>query len=104
VATVANVPEALTHCPFTTAEARVRGVTRVALRSGDWRQLFPDVWVHSSVPDTVAMRVEATRLALGQAGFVCSDMQHTTGAGETVAVAVATQDVAVETFVCWLSA
>lgn len=104
VTSPATAPEALTHCPFTTAEARVRGVTRSALRTGEWRQLYRDVWVHASVRDTAAMRVEAARLALGVAGFVCSDDQHSTGADVTVAIAFAEREATAETFVCRLSA
>lgn len=71
VPTAPNVPEGLRHCPFTTAEARAGGLSASSLRGSEWRHVFRDVWVHSSVEDTTAMRVEAAKLVLGQDGFIC---------------------------------
>jgi len=47
------------------------GVSKWALRGGEWRHLFRDVWVHASVEDTLAMRVAAAKLVLGEEGFLC---------------------------------
>lgn len=33
--------------------------------------MFRDVWVHSSVEDTQALRIEAVKLVLGRDGFIC---------------------------------
>ncbi|HWA67458.1 MAG TPA: DUF559 domain-containing protein, partial [Mycobacteriales bacterium] len=66
-----NVPVGLTHCPFTTAEARAAGVTTTALAGDEWRHVFREVWVHKSVPDNLTTRIEAAKLVLGQDGFLC---------------------------------
>jgi len=41
------------------------------MKGSEWRHVFRDVWVHSSVPDTTAMRIEAVKLVLGEEGFIC---------------------------------
>jgi very-short-patch-repair endonuclease len=46
-------------------------VSRSALRSQPWHNLFRDVWVHHSVEDTREMRLAAVRLVLGRFAFVC---------------------------------
>jgi hypothetical protein len=61
----------LRYRPFTTAEARTAGLTSSALKGGEWRHVFRDVWVHVSVEDTKATRVEAAKLVLGSDGFIC---------------------------------
>ncbi|HVW81993.1 MAG TPA: DUF559 domain-containing protein [Mycobacteriales bacterium] len=66
-----RVPDALCHCPFTLAEALANGVTKSALRGPEWRHVFRDVWVHICVEDTLAMRIEAAKLVLGDGGFLC---------------------------------
>jgi hypothetical protein len=66
-----RVPDALRYCPFTTAEGRANGVTSSVLKGDEWRHVFRDVWVHASVEDTTAMRVEAAKLVLGRDGFIC---------------------------------
>lgn len=66
-----HVPEGLRYCPFTTAEARANGLSSSSLKGSEWRHVFRDVWVHSSVPDTTAMRIEAVKLVLGADGFIC---------------------------------
>jgi hypothetical protein len=53
------------------AEARAAGLSNSALKGGEWRHVFRDVWVHASVEDTVSMRIEAAKLVLGQDGFLC---------------------------------
>ncbi len=65
------MPLALTHAPFTSAEAAVAGVSDSALRRGPWRHVFREVWVHEDVPDNRETRVEAVRLVLGKHAFVC---------------------------------
>ena len=65
------VPEALRRGPFTTAQARALGVSKSALRGSEWRHVFRDVWIHASVEDTVAIRVAAAKLVLGDEGFLC---------------------------------
>lgn len=67
----AREPEALTYCPFTTAEAAANGVSDSALRRGPWRHVFRNVWVHEALPDNRETRVEAVRLVLGRHAFVC---------------------------------
>lgn len=71
VPTTPYVPEGLRHCPFTIAEARAAGLTFAALKGSEWRHVFRDIWVHTSVEDTTAMRVEAAKLVLGPDGFIC---------------------------------
>jgi hypothetical protein len=41
------------------------------LSGTQWRHIFRDVWVHTSVPDTLSVRIEAAKLVLGQDGFLC---------------------------------
>lgn len=65
------VPTALRHCPFTLAEARANGLSKSALRGPEWRHVFRDVWVHTSVEDSLSLRIEAAKLVLGQDGFLC---------------------------------
>ncbi|HVV76394.1 MAG TPA: DUF559 domain-containing protein [Mycobacteriales bacterium] len=65
------VPDSLRHGPFTTAQARALGVSKFALRGGEWRHVFREVWVHASVEDTLPIRVAAARLVLGDEGFLC---------------------------------
>jgi len=67
----AKEPEALTYCPFTTAEAAANGVSDSALRRGPWRHVFRNVWVHDSLDDSRETRLEAVRLVLGRHAFVC---------------------------------
>ncbi|HWC33244.1 MAG TPA: DUF559 domain-containing protein [Mycobacteriales bacterium] len=67
----ANVPDLLTHGPFTTAQAAAAGVSRSALRSEPWRGVFRDVWVHGVIPDSRELRLAAVRLVLGRYAFVC---------------------------------
>lgn len=69
--TTPHVPDGLRYCPFTTAEGRALGVSSSSLKGGEWRHVFRDVWVHASVEDTTAMRVEAAKLVLGLDGFIC---------------------------------
>jgi hypothetical protein len=66
-----RVPDALRHCPFTLAEARVHGISKSALHGPEWRHVFREVWVHTSVADTLSVRIEAAKLVLGQDGFLC---------------------------------
>jgi hypothetical protein len=65
------VPDPLRAGPFTTAEAAAFGVSRSALRSVPWRNVFRDVWAHESVEETRQMRLAAVRLVLGRFAFVC---------------------------------
>jgi hypothetical protein len=65
------VPDQLRSGPFTTAQARTYGVSRSALRSAPWRNVFRDVWVHDDVPDSRALRFAAVRLVLPDGAFVC---------------------------------
>jgi very-short-patch-repair endonuclease len=41
------------------------------LKGDEWRHIFRHVWVHASVEDTQAMRVDAVKLVLGRDGFIC---------------------------------
>lgn len=41
------------------------------MRGAEWRHLFREVWMHRSVEDTLATRVAAARLVLGDEGFLC---------------------------------
>jgi very-short-patch-repair endonuclease len=66
-----QVPVGLTHCPFTTAEARAAGLSNAALKGTEWRHVFRDVWIHASVEDTLSTRIDAAKLVLGQDGFLC---------------------------------
>ncbi|HWC36465.1 MAG TPA: DUF559 domain-containing protein [Mycobacteriales bacterium] len=66
-----HVPEALRYRPFTATEARRYGLSSSALKSSQWRHVFRDVWVHSSVDDTLATRTAAAKLVLGRDGFIC---------------------------------
>jgi hypothetical protein len=66
-----RIPEELRDVPFTTAQAKVYGVTRSVLQGSQWRHVFRDVWVHCKVPDTREMRLEAVRLVLRDGAFVC---------------------------------
>jgi very-short-patch-repair endonuclease len=65
------VPAQLRDKPFTTATARDLGVSKRALQGSEWRHLFREVWVHASVEDSVAVRIAAARLVLGDEGFLC---------------------------------
>ena len=67
----AIVPGPLTSVPFTTAEAAAFGISRSALRSLPWRNVFRDVWAHESVEDSREFRLAAVRLVLGRFAFVC---------------------------------
>jgi very-short-patch-repair endonuclease len=57
--------------PFTTAEARLLGVSPTVLAGKQWRHVFRDVWVHDSIEDNMFTRVAAARLVLGREGFFC---------------------------------
>lgn len=67
----AYVPVELTKGPFATAQAARVGVSTSALRSGPWRHVFRNVWVHVDVEDTREVRLAAVRLVLGRYAFVC---------------------------------
>jgi hypothetical protein len=58
------VPPELLHGPFTVAEARRAALSASQLRSGCWRRLMYGVYCHTSVPDTVDLRVAAARKVL----------------------------------------
>jgi hypothetical protein len=65
------VPDPLRSKPFTTAQAADLGVSRSALRSSPWRNVFRDVWVHDAVPDSRELRLASIRLVLPAGAFVC---------------------------------
>jgi hypothetical protein len=67
----ARVPDDLRLTPFTTAQAKVHGVSRSALKGTQWRHVFRDVWVHRDVEDSRDMRLAAVRLVIGEGAFVC---------------------------------
>jgi Protein of unknown function (DUF559) len=46
-------------------------VSRSALRSAPWRNVFRDVWVHDDVPDSPKLRFAAVKLVLPVGAFVC---------------------------------
>ena len=50
--------------PFTTAQARERGLTPYQLQSRKWRQILRGVWVAADVPDTRELRLLALGLVL----------------------------------------
>ena len=67
----AYVPPELTTGPFTTAQAAAVGVSKHALQSAPWRQVFRDVWVHTDVPDNRITRLAAARLVLPPHAVLC---------------------------------
>jgi hypothetical protein len=68
---IARVPKELMLGPFTTAMAATFGVSKSALRSAPWHNLFRDVWVHEDVTVTKQVRFAAVRLILPAGTFVC---------------------------------
>jgi very-short-patch-repair endonuclease len=58
------VPAELRDRPFTTAEAMRHGLSKDALLSPPWRQVFRGVWVHIALDDTRELRLAAIRLLL----------------------------------------
>jgi hypothetical protein len=65
------VPDELRHAPFTTSMAGAFGVSRSALRGGEWRHIFRDVWAHKDLPDSRDTRLAAVKLILPDGAFIC---------------------------------
>lgn len=57
--------------PFTTAQARDRGLTADHLRSVKWRQVVRGVWVDAQAPDTRQLRLLSLGLVLPPRAVVC---------------------------------
>jgi hypothetical protein len=58
------LPEALAGRPFLGADAVAAGLSRRVLSGGRFRRLFRDVFVETSVPDSLAVRCAGARLVL----------------------------------------
>lgn len=64
-------PPELLDRPFTLADALAAGITKSALRSKPWRQVFRGVWAHADLADTRANRLAAARLVIPSSGVLC---------------------------------
>jgi hypothetical protein len=61
----------LSSAPFTTAQARAAGISRTALGSAPWRQVFRGVWAHVDVPEDRDFRLSAAALLLPPRAVLC---------------------------------
>ena len=66
-----EIPADLRQGPFTTQQAKAAGITKAALQSSQWRQVFRGVWVHASLPDDRVTRFAAARLVIPPGGVLC---------------------------------
>lgn len=57
--------------PFTTAQARARGLSDTVLQGAGWRQLLRGVWVAADATDSRELRLAAARLLLPPRAVLC---------------------------------